>query len=41
MFNYSSVPSEGRREEDDDYGDEYTWWDEYEDALEDGRFCED
>ena len=25
--------------DDEDYGDEYGWWDEYESALEDENFC--
>jgi hypothetical protein len=40
MSTYSSNPNEDRRD-DEDYGEEYTWWDEYEDALDeeiqDGR----
>ena len=40
MSTYSSDPNEDRRD-DEDYGEEYTWWDEFEDALDeeiqDGR----
>jgi len=31
MAIYSCDPNEDQR--DDDYGEEYGWWDEYEDAL--------